>query len=766
MYQVLARKYRPRNFAELVGQEHVSRALGSALSRGRLHHAYLFTGTRGVGKTTIARILAKCLNCDTGITATPCGVCATCQAIDQGRYIDLIEIDAASRTKVEDTRELLDNVPYAPSQGRYKVYLIDEVHMLSTHSFNALLKTLEEPPEHVKFLLATTDPQKLPVTILSRCLQFSLRPLSRQMLHDHLAHVLGLESISVSDEALWHLAEAAQGSVRDALSLTDQAIAYGQGKIDASDVTAMLGLLDKPLVLALLSAIHARDAAQVAQHLHALSQQAVDVSAVLDQMIQILHEMAISQLLPASRDLQQGTPEAQQLLASRLHPQDLQLYYQIALQGRADLKLALTPQQGFEMCVMRLLAFSPLAADRIPVPKTPSFPATTDAATSDAVTTDSATTERATQVPTQPQDPSTVATSGMDPDSTSLSSGSASPSALQSHLAEYSVSSTAISPVRSAGRHDQGNLHAAPLPEPFLAKTPDADEAISPDQSFVETVAVTNTNDDSSLADSNFRLSKSVPEIAFDTAIPAEVPDDQEVAVHLDEWLDAQSAESQLLVSASRQSEHPAAQESIVPIQAESEPQPKPEPVEQDQPHQYNVADTLDSPPGAPLLTPPSVHAGHTASAEPMTEPTSPTLTPFDILAHPEVALEGAWTPDRWECWLRSAAISGTVRSMGQLADVSGTIGGPTELVIPQHHQLLVTEMLPFLEKTLKEQWPETTLSIRYAEPENLTPVERRQHRLEKAEQEARRLILQDPVLQPLFTELGAELTEFELKNP
>jgi len=225
MYQVLARKYRPRNFAELVGQTHVSRALGSALERGRLHHAYLFTGTRGVGKTTIARILSKCLNCETGITATPCGVCGTCRAIDEGRFIDLIEIDAASRTKVEDTRELLDNVPYAPTQGRYKVYLIDEVHMLSTHSFNALLKTLEEPPEHVKFLLATTDPQKLPVTVLSRCLQFTLRPLPRQEIHDHLAQVLGKEQIAFDDAALWLLAESAQGSLRDAMSLTDQAIA-------------------------------------------------------------------------------------------------------------------------------------------------------------------------------------------------------------------------------------------------------------------------------------------------------------------------------------------------------------------------------------------------------------------------------------------------------------------------------------------------------------------------------------------------------------
>lgn len=361
MYQVLARKYRPRNFAELVGQTHVSRALGSALERGRLHHAYLFTGTRGVGKTTIARILSKCLNCETGITATPCGVCGTCRAIDEGRFIDLIEIDAASRTKVEDTRELLDNVPYAPTQGRYKVYLIDEVHMLSTHSFNALLKTLEEPPEHVKFLLATTDPQKLPVTVLSRCLQFTLRPLPRQEIHDHLAEVLKKESIAFDDAALWLLAESAQGSLRDAMSLTDQAIAYGQGSVQGADVQAMLGLLDRSQVANLLLAIHQGQSAQVAKILFDLSQQAVDVSAVLDQLITLLHQVALAQLLPQQADI--GTPIEAAILkkmATSFDRQDVQLYYQIALQGRTDLKLAVTAQQGFEMCVLRLLAFRPL----------------------------------------------------------------------------------------------------------------------------------------------------------------------------------------------------------------------------------------------------------------------------------------------------------------------------------------------------------------------------------------------------------------------
>lgn len=362
MYQVLARKYRPRNFAELVGQEHVSKALTNALARGRLHHAYLFTGTRGVGKTTIARILSKCLNCETGVTATPCDVCDTCVAINQGRFIDLIEIDAASRTKVEDTRELLDNVPYAPTQGRYKVYLIDEVHMLSTHSFNALLKTLEEPPEHVKFLLATTDPQKLPITVVSRCLQFTLRPLPQQDIHDHLQTVLNKEHIGFDDRALWQLAEAAQGSLRDALSLTDQAIAYGQGQVSGSDVQDMLGLLDKGQVVYLLQALSQGNTAKITQILQQLAGQAVDLKSVLDQLITLLHQVALVQVLPEVSV--QGTQEFQQQvvhLASQLSAEDVQLYYQIALQGRQDLKHAVTLQQGFDMCILRMLAFKPLS---------------------------------------------------------------------------------------------------------------------------------------------------------------------------------------------------------------------------------------------------------------------------------------------------------------------------------------------------------------------------------------------------------------------
>lgn len=362
MYQVLARKYRPRNFYELVGQQHVSKALTSALERGRLHHAYLFTGTRGVGKTTIARILAKCLNCETGVTATPCEQCNVCQAVNEGRFIDLIEIDAASRTKVEDTRELLDNVPYAPTQGRFKVYLIDEVHMLSTHSFNALLKTLEEPPAHVKFLFATTDPQKLPITVISRCLQFTLRPLTIDEIHHHLDKLLTLEDIPHDEPALWQLANSAQGSLRDALSLTDQAIAYGQGQVYQQDVKEMLGLIDRHLVYDLLLAVHQNQRQQVAELLLLFRQQAIDVALVLEQLITTLHELALLQYLP-NLTLNYTDEIKQKILqlAQHIAPQDIQLYYQICCKGRDELNLAITPMQGFEMCILRLLAFRPLA---------------------------------------------------------------------------------------------------------------------------------------------------------------------------------------------------------------------------------------------------------------------------------------------------------------------------------------------------------------------------------------------------------------------
>lgn len=366
-YQVLARKWRPRTFHELVGQEHVVRALTHALDQQRLHHALLFTGTRGVGKTTIARIFAKSLNCETGISSTPCGVCAACREIDAGRFVDLIEVDAASRTKVEDTRELLENVQYAPSRGRFKVYLIDEVHMLSSHSFNALLKTLEEPPPHIKFLLATTDPQKLPVTILSRCLQFSLKRLPAAMIADYLRQVLEREGIPGEDAALRLLARAGDGSMRDALSLLDQAIAFGGGQVEAAAVSTMLGDIDRRQVVGLLDALAANDAPTLMRRVAELDEIAPDYAAVLAELSSLLQGVALAQVVPeAIADDGVADPAELHRLARQLLPEDVQLFYQIALHGRRDLPLAPDPRGGFEMVLLRMLCFRPAVADDAP----------------------------------------------------------------------------------------------------------------------------------------------------------------------------------------------------------------------------------------------------------------------------------------------------------------------------------------------------------------------------------------------------------------
>ncbi|WP_217512183.1 DNA polymerase III subunit gamma/tau [Vibrio metschnikovii] len=358
-YLALARKWRPNTFKAVVGQAHVLTALENALTQNRLHHAYLFSGTRGVGKTTIGRLFAKGLNCETGITATPCGQCATCKEIDQGRFVDLLEIDAASRTKVEDTRELLDNVQYKPARGRFKVYLIDEVHMLSRHSFNALLKTLEEPPEYVKFLLATTDPQKLPVTILSRCLQFHLKPISVENIRQQLEHVLQAENVNSDSKSLAMIAHAADGSMRDALSLTDQAIALGNGVIEHSVVSHMLGTLDTDQALHLLQAISSQQPQIMMACIEQLASNGVEWDGLLQQLATQLHRIAMCQALPSCVDKAQPDADAIEHLAKILAPQDVQLYYQIVLKGRADLPLAPTARIGIEMVTLRMMAFRP-----------------------------------------------------------------------------------------------------------------------------------------------------------------------------------------------------------------------------------------------------------------------------------------------------------------------------------------------------------------------------------------------------------------------
>ncbi|GBE10281.1 DNA polymerase III subunit tau [bacterium BMS3Bbin12] len=390
-YQVLARKWRPRTFAELAGQEHVARALINALDHDRLHHAFLFTGTRGVGKTTIARILARALNCERGVSSTPCGECDACREIDEGRFVDLIEVDAASRTRVEDTRELLENVQYAPTRGRYKVYLVDEVHMLSTHSFNALLKTLEEPPPHVKFLLATTDPQRLPATVLSRCLQFHLKRLPPALIVGHLSMILGREGVDTEPGAVEPIARAAEGSMRDALSLLDQAIAYGGGTLRTDDVRTMLGTLPRERLVGLVEALAAGDGAGLLGQVEELAEQCADFPSVLAELLVLLHRVALIRQVPGA--IEEDDRDAVAALAERLAPEDVQLFYQIALLGRRDLPLAPDPRAGFEMVLLRMLAFRPEDAPVVPVsnpapaakrrpraaaPKTPPAPARED----------------------------------------------------------------------------------------------------------------------------------------------------------------------------------------------------------------------------------------------------------------------------------------------------------------------------------------------------------------------------------------------------
>ncbi|MCU7255270.1 DNA polymerase III subunit gamma/tau [Pseudomonas aeruginosa] len=484
-YQVLARKWRPRSFREMVGQTHVLKALINALDNQRLHHAYLFTGTRGVGKTTIARILAKCLNCETGVSSTPCGECSVCREIDEGRFVDLIEVDAASRTKVEDTRELLDNVQYSPTRGRYKVYLIDEVHMLSSHSFNALLKTLEEPPPHVKFLLATTDPQKLPVTILSRCLQFSLKNMPPERVVEHLTHVLGAENVPFEDDALWLLGRAADGSMRDAMSLTDQAIAFGEGKVLAADVRAMLGTLDHGQVYGVLQALLEGDARALLEAVRHLAEQGPDWGGVLAEILNVLHRVAIAQALPEAIDNGQGDRERVLALAQALPAEDVQFYYQMGLIGRRDLPLAPDPRSGFEMVLLRMLAFRPAEADgapRTPLKDLGISKATTDPANSPVA-------GAASPAPVAAVAPAPVVAAPVEAPAAPPAAPSAPPAAVEARVAEAVVEEPAAAAevVDLPWEEPAPSLAAEPEPEPLAVEAPSIPPAVEV-EAVVETV--------------------------------------------------------------------------------------------------------------------------------------------------------------------------------------------------------------------------------------------------------------------------------------
>lgn len=467
----------------MVGQTHVLKALINALDNQRLHHAYLFTGTRGVGKTTIARILAKCLNCETGVSSTPCGECSVCREIDEGRFVDLIEVDAASRTKVEDTRELLDNVQYSPTRGRYKVYLIDEVHMLSSHSFNALLKTLEEPPPHVKFLLATTDPQKLPVTILSRCLQFSLKNMPPERVVEHLTHVLGAENVPFEDDALWLLGRAADGSMRDAMSLTDQAIAFGEGKVLAADVRAMLGTLDHGQVYGVLQALLEGDARALLEAVRHLAEQGPDWGGVLAEILNVLHRVAIAQALPEAIDNGQGDRERVLALAQALPAEDVQFYYQMGLIGRRDLLLAPDPRSGFEMVLLRMLAFRPADADgapRTPLKDLGISKATTDPANSPVA-------GAASPAPVAAVAPAPVVAAPVEAPAAPPAAPSAPPAAVEARVAEAVVEEPAAAAEVVDLPWEEPAPSLAAEPEPLAVEAPSIPPAVAV-EAVVETV--------------------------------------------------------------------------------------------------------------------------------------------------------------------------------------------------------------------------------------------------------------------------------------
>ena len=711
MYQVLARKYRPRNFNELVGQNHVSRALTSALERGRLHHAYLFTGTRGVGKTTIARILAKCLNCETGITSTPCEVCPTCTAVNEGRFIDLIEIDAASRTKVEDTRELLDNVPYAPTQGRFKVYLIDEVHMLSTHSFNALLKTLEEPPEHVKFLFATTDPQKLPITVISRCLQFTLRPLAVDEITEHLGQILSKESIQSDQDAIWQIAESAQGSLRDALSLTDQAIAYGQGAIQHQDVKDMLGLIDRTIIYDLVLAIHQNQKAQVSQLLLQFRQQALDVSLVLDQLISTLHELALLQYLP-DLSLKYSAEINQKImqLSGLISAPDLQLYYQIACKGRADLQLAVTQEQGFEMTVLRLLAFRPLQPSEIPVAQETALQQTVPHTTR-------------LQQPVQTQLQSEIVET-QSPEAAPVFDDFS----LDDETEEEIYAPTSSEPSSDDFLDDEEEFNSTEVPESVqpVINQPAMEQVRSTDQ------IVFDPNDDKGLFGFDEiegtveapATSNSSDDFLLEAFIPADA------VIYTEPAQDMKSADEEFSLAAP---ELELAQELI------------------------NQSVTEEK---APVQTTAQVIAPDVIAQEANTQ----NLMPQDILKIPEQALEGEWSVEKWEYWFRNSQLSPAVQELAQYGVMSGQINGESVFHIPEQYQQLLTQLQHHLEAALQQQWPQTNFQVKFENVDQLTPYTMQHQRKARAFKRAEELLHTEPAVCDLLQQFDGELQNIQLK--
>lgn len=714
-YQVLARKYRPKNFHELIGQDHVSQALINAIDYERLHHAYLFTGTRGVGKTTIARILSKCLNCDTGVTSTPCGVCNNCVAIDEGRFIDLIEIDAASRTKVEDTRELLDNVPYAPTQGRYKVYLIDEVHMLSTHSFNALLKTLEEPPEHVKFLLATTDPQKLPITIISRCLQFVLRPLPQSLLSEHLANILTQESVAYSQPALWQLANAAKGSVRDALSLTDQAIAFGQGQLTDETVNNMLGLINTTDLVDLLAQIHDNDRSAVAVQIEQMRLKMVDASSMFDGLAELLHQMALVQLLPeVALGLNETQEHAITQLANRISPEVLQLYYEIVIQAREGIRLANTPMQSLEMCLLRLLAFRPLGDNEV-----------------------------------------TVATPNNE-----VESGTQSEITHDTDVELASANEDAITP------HDASSL-------PSDAKVAEISEDPQPQASIVE------TEQGNSMAEDRYSATvvQSLPvEMQEDSAPLENLTSEHQVMASEGSEVVADKVDGEFELFANEETLSQQVYDTQMPV-SNAEPNAEPnvsdshsinvETTEQPQ----RLTNTLDE--SIRVNNPLSQESQH-SGVETQDQPQSLEVDdPRTLLKCPPQPLSGQWTVEKWDYWLQNAREQKQLHedelALARQGLMTGECDGSATFITTVNSPHLQATFTHLVSK-IQQQFPNSQVELQVSQDLNQqgsasTPEVRQQQRLNEATTAATNKLMKSPVMQYLSSQGQGRMGKVKILN-
>lgn len=736
-YQVLARKYRPKNFDQLLGQNHISQALSNAIDAQRLHHAYLFTGTRGVGKTTIARILAKCLNCETGITSRPCGVCSACQDIDAGRFLDLIEIDAASRTKVEDTRELLENVPYAPVQGRYKVYLIDEVHMLSTHSFNALLKTLEEPPEHVKFLFATTDPQKLPITIVSRCLQFVLRALPQELLVAHLQQILSLESIDYSDDALWQLASAAKGSVRDCLSLTDQAIAFGGGSIDRDTVGQMLGLVNDTDVLSLIEMIYLDNRQGVAHQIQTMREKMVDAASVMDRLIDAIHQMSLVQLLTdLPLDMNHDQRQHMLNLAGQIPGQVLQLYYEILIKSREGIRLASTPMQGLEMGILRLLAFRPLSPEMIRLdqpPKTPNPPAA-------AIDLDKA------DHPSMPQ----ANEQAVEPESTDV------------------IDVVQIPRPEPVDDLEAGCLKDDNISEESGLNLQTGDAQVDNQQADDKSVGFEITDQDDLITDSEL-----APNPGSDMAsdLNDEANDDEqhqqdfepkiaESSIQTDNALTLDLGNDGLVVPVQNLDELADMADDMSVQNADNESLPLNQMVDQslqDQPRQEQVNHgilpvTHESTPEASEL--PTAEQSKLIASDTILINTKKQMAEF--LQPPVCQLPGEWTPEKWDYWLSLARLEKIfdVDELALMADsvMVGQIEGKSTLYVPQSN-LQVDVSFANLHAKMADYYPKIELDLQYlvAKDSIDSPTSRRIAREEQAVLGVKNQLIASPVFQKLW---------------